>query len=524
MIEISHRPLSEGDEDTEVYFVREKARQPPVCPDQEVTDYLKSVWALGDFKGQAGRSLLFYRSPSRGGKAQVRVIVVGLGKDRPTPELLREAGGVAVAAALGTKAQRLKVALPEKFGGLARGDLARALVEGLGLGVYRFDKYRQDPDPERERGAIKAITIYAGDDRTIVGAVKQGVVAALAVNSPPGIWPTSPAIIGLRPILPRPGGNLAENYDLTCQVFEATALEKMGMGGIVGVSQGSVQPPALVALEYRGGTKAPTLLLVGKGLTFDSGGISLKPGAGMQDMKFDMCGGAAVLAVMQAVAQLRPTGVNVVGLVPAAENMGGSAALKPGDIIRQFNGKTVEVVNTDAEGRLILADALAYGVKHYQPTAVIDVATLTGAVIIALGHHRTGLLSNDDGLAEKLLAVGEQCGEPLWRLPLGKEYRQQLKSDVADLEKCRTGSGRRHHHRRLFSPGVCRQDPVGASGYCRDCLGFHQEVVCSQGAFRGGGADAAGTGLDLEVVISIALSGSKEYSAYPAFPFLAERC
>lgn len=397
-----------------------------------MTDYLKSVWALGDFKGQAGRSLLFYRSPSRGGKAQVRVIVVGLGKDRPTPELLREAGGVAVAAALGTKAQRLKVALPEKFGGLARGDLARALVEGLGLGVYRFDKYRQDPDPERERGAIKAITIYAGDDRTIVGAVKQGVVAALAVNSardmanePGNHW--TPAHFA------KAGRELAENYGLTCQVFEATALEEMGMGGILGVSQGSVQPPALVALEYRGGTKAPTLLLVGKGLTFDSGGISLKPGAGMQDMKFDMCGGAAVLAVMQAVAQLRPTGVNVVGLVPAAENMGGSAALKPGDIIRQFNGKTVEVVNTDAEGRLILADALAYGIKHYQPTAVIDVATLTGAVIIALGHHRTGLLSNDDGLAEKLLAVGEQCGEPLWRLPLGKEYRQQLKSDVADL-------------------------------------------------------------------------------------------
>lgn len=154
----------------------------------------------------------------------------------------------------------------------------------------------------------------------------------------------------------------------------------------------------------------------------------------MQDMKFDMCGGAAVLAVMQAVARLKPAGVNVVGLVPAAENMGGSAALKPGDIISQFNGKNVEVVNTDAEGRLILADALAYGVKHYQPTAVIDIATLTGAVIVALGHHRTGLLSNDDALAEKLLAIGEHCGEPLWRLPLGKEYRKQLKSEVADLK------------------------------------------------------------------------------------------
>jgi len=433
MLAISHLPLGEGDEDTAVYFVREKARQAPNCPDVVVADYLEAAWKLGDFKGQAGRSLIFYKQPVLAGKSGLRVIVVGIGKDKPTPELFREAGGVAVTAALGTKAQRLMIVLPEKMGGITRGDLAQALVEGVMLGAYRFAKYRNDLDPEQESGGIKSITLHTGGDSSVAGAVHLGLITASAVNgardmvNEPGNQLTPGHFV-------KAGRELAKKFGLTCKVFDKSALKKMGMGGIVGVSQGSAQPPALVALEYRGQmAKAPTLLLVGKGLTFDSGGISLKPGAGMQDMKFDMSGGAVVLAVMQALAQLRPAGINVVGLVPAAENMIGPAALKPGDIISQFNGKSVEVVNTDAEGRLILADALAYGVKHYRPEVVIDIATLTGAVIVALGHHRTGLLSNDDGLAEKILAVGERCGEPLWRLPLGKEYRQQLKSEVADL-------------------------------------------------------------------------------------------
>lgn len=438
MLKISHRPLNEGDGETCVYFVREKAKQAPTCSDKAVADYLKKAWELGDFRGQTGKSLVYYRQRPVGAKAAERVIVVGLGKEKPTAELFREAGGTAVSAALESKGQKLRVDLPVPFGGLARADLARALVEGLLLGSYRFGKYRKELESEEKTPGIRAIVIHPGEDRAIAGAIKQGQVAALAVNAardmanePGNHWTPTHFV--------KAGWDLAGKYDLTCKVFDKAALKKLGMGGIVGVSQGSVQPPALVVLEYRGGTvKSPTLLLVGKGLTFDSGGISLKPGAGMEDMKFDMCGGAAVLGVMQALAQLKPAGVNVVGLVPAAENMGGSAALKPGDIITQFNGKNVEVVNTDAEGRLILADALAYGVKHYQPTAVIDIATLTGAVIIGLGHHRTGLLANNDALAGKLLAAGERCGEPLWRLPLGKEYRKQLKSELADLRNVGT--------------------------------------------------------------------------------------
>jgi leucyl aminopeptidase len=206
------------------------------------------------------------------------------------------------------------------------------------------------------------------------------------------------------------------------------------MGGIIGVNQGSEIPPKLIMLEYRTGKKVPTLLLVGKGLTFDSGGISLKPSDGMQDMKYDMCGGAAVLGAMEAIGRLRPENLDVVAMVPATDNMPGAGALKPGDVIELYNGKSVEIISTDAEGRLILADALAYGIEKYKPDAVIDLATLTGSVIIGLGHHRTGLMSNNEALSQHIMNAGEISGEPLWRLPLGKEYRKQIDSKVADLK------------------------------------------------------------------------------------------
>jgi len=187
-------------------------------------------------------------------------------------------------------------------------------------------------------------------------------------------------------------------------------------------------------LEYRAkNPKAQTLLLVGKGLTFDSGGVSLKPGAGMQDMKYDMCGGAAAICTMAVVGAEKPA-LNVVAVVPATDNMPGGSALKPGDIIKHFNGVSSEIINTDAEGRLILADALAYGIKMCKPHCVVDLATLTGAVITGLGHHRTGLLGNNQALQKRLTTAGEHCGEPLWQLPLDKEYVKQIDSDVADIK------------------------------------------------------------------------------------------
>ena len=211
-------------------------------------------------------------------------------------------------------------------------------------------------------------------------------------------------------------------------------MKRHGMGGILGVNQGSSLPPKMAIVEYVPPQKKhQTMLLVGKGLTFDSGGVSIKPAAGMEDMKYDMCGGAAVLSCMQAVGEIRPS-KRVICIVPATENMVSGSAIKPGDIIHHYNGLSSEVVNTDAEGRLILADALAYGVKKYKPDCVIDLATLTGAVIIGLGHHHTGLLSNNDKLAKRLIEAGKESGEPVWRLPLNEDYSEQLKSEVADVK------------------------------------------------------------------------------------------
>ena len=221
---------------------------------------------------------------------------------------------------------------------------------------------------------------------------------------------------------------------LKTTVLDKGDLKKQGLNAILAVSAGSAQPPTLSVLEYRPSKKQPTVLLVGKGLTFDSGGLCAKPPAGLDEMKLDMCGGAAVFAVMRALAELGAPGVGVVGLVPASENLSGSAAMKPGDVVQHYGGLFTEIINTDAEGRLILADALAWGIAKYKPDAVIDIATLTGAAIVGLGHHYSGLLSNDDRLAERLLAAGRATGEPFWRLPLGPEYRKQLESKVADIK------------------------------------------------------------------------------------------
>ncbi len=220
---------------------------------------------------------------------------------------------------------------------------------------------------------------------------------------------------------------------VSCRVIEKKEMEKLGMGGLLGVNRGSREQPKLVAVEFLPEKYKKTVLLVGKGITFDSGGISLKLGAGMMEMKYDMCGGAAVLSAIEAIAAEKPP-VRVVSVVPATDNMPGGAALKPGDIVTHYGGLTAEIENTDAEGRLILADALAWGIEQYRPDCVIDLATLTGAAIIGLGHHRTAVLSNDDGLCDALIAAGSRAGEPQWRLPLAREYAKQLESQVADLK------------------------------------------------------------------------------------------
>ncbi|MBW2506026.1 MAG: leucyl aminopeptidase [Deltaproteobacteria bacterium] len=427
-----------------VYFVHQQNKKVPACDNKLVQDTMKLAFKAGDFSGREGEILLFY--PSGKGKLQAkRILVVGLVMAEETAaingvaaadvwrENYRKAGGRVSETALKTKAEKILIVVPEPFI-LEKQDEVECLTEGLILGAYQFKKYKKTKEEDDPGASIAEIQIFTEKaEKNILQGLNRGRIAALSAcaardmaNEPGNVWtPASFAEFGRK---------LARTYKLNCKVLSKTDMLRLKMGGILGVNSGSAQPPKMVILEYKTANRNPTLLLVGKGLTFDSGGISLKPPKGMEEMKFDMCGGAAVLGLMQAVGEEKPKGINVVAVVPATENLPGPSALKPGDIITIYGGKTVEVLNTDAEGRLILADALAYGIKQYKPRAVIDLATLTGAVVIGLGHHRTGLLSNNDELARQVMAAGDRSGEPLWRLPLGPEYSKQIKSTVADIK------------------------------------------------------------------------------------------
>jgi leucyl aminopeptidase len=426
------------------YFVHQQEKKVPACDNKYVQDTINLAFKAGDFSGKEGETLLFYPSGQEKLAAK-RVLVIGLGKAEEGKanngtklsdvwrDNYRRAGGKVSETALKTRAEKILVVLPASFI-LDKQETTECISEGLILGAYQFRKYKKAKQEDETPGVIKEILLLTEKaEKPVLVGLNRGRVAALAgctardmANEPGNVWtPSRFAEFGRK---------LAKTYNFTCRVLSKAEMNRLKMGGILGVNSGSAQPPKMVILEYKTATRNPTLLLVGKGLTFDSGGISLKPPKGMEEMKFDMCGGAAVLGAMQAIGEEKPKGVNIVAIVPATENLPGPSALKPGDIITIYGGKTIEVVNTDAEGRLILADALAYGIKQYKPKAVVDLATLTGAVVIGLGHHRTGLLSNDDELAQKVLAAGDRSGEPLWRLPLGPEYSRQIKSKVADIK------------------------------------------------------------------------------------------
>lgn len=437
MIKLSAKKPEQFAGDMLVYCIRQSKKRKISCNNRILDRVASTAASLKDFSGAEGETLLVY--PEKKEKGAKRFLLVGLGKEEITRELFRKTGGTIAGFARKIKAADLMVVLPEDLE-FSVSEMAECFTEGLVLGAYGFRKYITDDEPDKKPGQIKSIQISAGETDQAKQGIKKGVVAAETgiiardmANEPGNVWtPTSFA---------RFGKKLAAHPGLSCTVLGKAEMKRLKMGGILGVNSGSAQPPAMVIVEYRVSTKAPTLLMVGKGLTFDSGGISIKPSNGMEEMKYDMCGGAAVLAAMQAVAREKPKGVNVVAIVPATENLPGEAALKPGDIITIYGGKTVEVVNTDAEGRLILADALAYGIKTFKPDAVVDLATLTGAVVVGLGHHYSGLLSNDDALTEKVIASGERAGEPSWRLPLGPEYRKQIKSEVADIKNVGDRSG-----------------------------------------------------------------------------------
>jgi len=409
--------------------------------DKCIRAVLKQAHKLGDFSAKEKEKLLFYPQSDAGGKtlAAKRVLIIGLGKQKKETkrdqikELMRKVGGEIAGQAKKCKAEEIMILLPV-LSGLSNALVGQTVTEGIMLGDYRFDKYKKENSEENGFKGIREIQILSRSSPAAVRkGVRRGQQAALAAckardmaNEPGNRWTPS--------AFAKYGRRIGKKYGMKCKVLGKSDMIRLGMGGILGVNQGSKEPPKMIILEYEPTQKAvQTLLFVGKGLTFDSGGVSIKPSVGMEDMKYDMCGGAAVLTAMQVIGQEKPN-VRVIAIVPATDNMPSGSALKPGDIIHHFNGLSSEVINTDAEGRLILADALAYGVKKYNPNCVIDLATLTGAVIIGLGHHHSGLLSNNDKLVKRLVTAAKESGEPLWRLPLTEDYREQLKSDVADVK------------------------------------------------------------------------------------------
>jgi leucyl aminopeptidase len=353
------------------------------------------------------------------------VLVVGLGAgDALDAEKLRVAAAVAAKEADRLETTSVAWALPR---GLAAETAADALVTGTILAAYRFDRFKSGDGDDGAR--ISRLTLLAPAE--VADAAERARVAAEAQNRARDLQSTPANFATPSDLAERAEEIAATSEALTVDVLGRAELEEKGMGGLLAVSQGGPQEPKLIVLRYAGGDSGPTLGFVGKGVTFDTGGISLKPGAGMQEMKMDMSGAAAVLEAVAAIAELGLP-LDLIAVVPSTENMPSGTAIKPGDVITQYNGKTVEVNNTDAEGRLILADALAYAIEQ-GAQRVVDIATLTGAVEIALGSTYAGLISNDDELAAAVSKVGEETGELVWRLPLHPEYKELMKGTVADL-------------------------------------------------------------------------------------------
>jgi leucyl aminopeptidase len=387
---------------------------------------ISRVYAAGDFTGKRDEVVSVYPEGPIG-----KVLLGGTGKPGPdSAGAIRRVGAVLAkrARALGVPEAGFWVA-PEARAGLDAGATARAAAEGLPFGAWQYLELKRPPDdrrPQLERVAILAggEIAAARDGHAIGAAIAAGQALSRGIQVLPGNACT-PAFLG------REAEAMAARYGFAVTVLDRQAIIEEKLTALLAVAQGSAEEPRFIALEYAGAEGAP-IVLVGKGVTFDSGGISIKPAQSMEDMKFDMSGAAAVLGTFEMLGRLRPK-VRVVGLIPSAENMVSGSAYRPGDVVRSHLGKTIEVINTDAEGRLLLADALSYA-RRYQPACVVDAATLTGAIVIALGHAATGVMGTDDALVEELRAAADRAGERIWPLPLWDEYRDLIKSDIADMK------------------------------------------------------------------------------------------
>jgi len=398
--------------------------------DKKSGGVIGEILKSGDFEGKTAQLAVVY---SRGTPAANRIVLVGLGKkEELNLEKIRNAYARAMQHLRAMNVQDAAASPEPDWTTEPREKIFTAAAEAALLGLYRFTSYKTiGRDDLREMRKLDFF-VPSEDYPVIRGEVEKSRVVAEAVCFARDLV-SAPANEMTPSILADHARKIAGRKQVTCEVLEAGKMKALGMNALLGVAAGSQQPPKLIILQYSGGkkTEAP-VALVGKGLTFDSGGISIKPAEKMDEMKTDMAGGAAVLAVIRAAADLKLP-INLVGLVPATENMPGGKALKPGDILKSYSGQTIEVINTDAEGRLILADALTYAAK-YKPAAVIDVATLTGACVVALGEEVIGMLGTDEKMKKDLSRASQATGEKVWELPLWDHYSDLIKSDIADFK------------------------------------------------------------------------------------------
>lgn len=384
-----------------------------------------------EFEGKTNEALLFH---TQGKVPAKRLILVGLGKKKDLGlDQIRQAMGYAAKRVRQAKADSFTVALPSVTPrGTSLVDVAQAVAEGAILGSYQFNVYRSEGPANKDVAAMSVLASQKAQLRQLAEGIRRGVATAEATvfvrdlcNHPSNVMtPTKIA---------NEAKAIAKEAGVSLKILEQKEMEELGMGALLGVAMGSHEPPKFIVLQYHGSKKKDDrpVVLVGKTITFDTGGISLKPAENMEQMKADMTGGAEVLAAMRAAARLKLP-LNLISILPAAENMPGGRAMRPGDVVKTLSGKTVEVQNTDAEGRLILSDGLAYATR-FKPAALIDIATLTGACVVALGQFAIGMFGTDVKLKESVRKAGLRAGERVWEMPLWDEYFEQLRSDVADM-------------------------------------------------------------------------------------------
>ena len=400
--------------------------------DKTTAGIIKSAFQQKEFTGKINQSILI-----RNNKNINKILLIGLGKRNELNfEKMMNAASIGSSFMIKSKSSNRKIIYSlfnNRKDDKVFEEYIQAISQGADLGLYKFDKYKKDKTrevsidfwgrEENRRNANKQIKTGT--------IISDGVSLARDISNMPSSDCT-PLMLASR------AKKISNKSGLKCRIIKKDQLKKLGMGGIIGVSKGSHQPPVCIVLEHQGGKKnEKPVVIVGKTITFDSGGISIKPSAAMDEMKHDKSGGAAVLGIMESVSRLKIP-MNIIGIMPTTENLPGGNAYKPGDVLTFYNKKTAEILNTDAEGRLVLADALALA-QDYKPRAIIDLATLTGACIVALGSVASGMMGNNDKLKRMMLNASKACGERIWELPLWPEYKNMIKSDIADIKNIGVG-------------------------------------------------------------------------------------